>query len=417
MTKMRQVADGQRPGLRQKTPDACGETPTETNIAPVAFNRNHNSVVCLPLLSESQRLIWVQSNQIDLQLDGAAELDKAFDRFPYLTQKQTVALAQRCSLHPDQVKVWFMVQRLRYGISWDYKDIQEIRRKITSSQEKDQGEEELQNRMGEEVQENRGKKEKQKREVKESGERKAGKVKEEQSANEGRMMGENVRASELLESKMKQQQEENKEKDRKVETVEEVKRNTRKKRKKMAVADKMGKKRMKQDHDGIVEGERQTSNLSETKVSTKEKRKAKAKERLMSGQEWPANKSSPHVMETCSFPTGIFCSKRQHQLAMMKAAFSSCQYPTADDYDRMALLIGIPRYMLVQWFGDMRYYVKRGRPRWMNQVQHSQALANINYQQYLNKLAKAQPRKATWRRKCKRSESTGKDESVKVPLE
>ncbi|GLD53830.1 zinc fingers and homeoboxes protein 1-like protein [Lates japonicus] len=387
---MRQVADGRRPGLRQKMPDACGETPTETNIAPVAFDRNHNSVVCLPLLSESQRLIWVHSNQIDLQLDGAAELDKAFDRFPYLTQKQTVALAQRCSLHPDQVKVWFMVQRLRYGISWDYKDIQDVRRKFTSSQGKDQ--EELQNRMGEEVQENRGEKEKQKREVKESGGRKAGKVKEEQSANEGRMMGENVRASKLSERKMKQQQEVNKEKDRKIETVEEVKRNTQKKRKKMAVAGKMGKKRMKQDDDGIMERVWQKSNLSETKLSTKEKRKAKANERLMPGQEWPANKSSvdPHVIETCSFPTGIHCSKRQHQLAMMKAAFSSCQYPTADDYDRMALLIGIPRHMLVQWFGDMRYYVKKGRPRWMNQVQHSQALANINYRQYLNKLAKAE---------------------------
>ncbi|XP_029310880.1 homeobox and leucine zipper encoding b isoform X3 [Cottoperca gobio] len=151
MKKMRQKVDAV-PQLQHKTPSAPGETLSEMTIAPMAFNLNQSSTVCLPLVSDSQMLIWVHSNEINLQPDGAAELDKAFDRFPYITQKQTAALAQRCSLHPDQVKVWFMVQRLLYGISWDYKDISRVRRKFKSSQ----GKEELQTRKGEEVKEDGG---------------------------------------------------------------------------------------------------------------------------------------------------------------------------------------------------------------------------------------------------------------------
>lgn len=105
----------------------------------------------------------------------------------------------------------------------------------------------------------------------------------------------------------------------------------------------------------------------------------------------------------------------------MRLAFSHCQYPSRIDYDRLARLIGLPRDVLVKWFGDMRYYIKKIRPCWMNQEQHSQALANIKYSQCLNALAKAQPSegigKPTWKMKTESSESSGKDESVNVPPE
>lgn len=501
--------------MRQKTTDAHGETPTlsGTNNAPVAFGLNQSSAVCLPLVSDSQKLIWVHSNQINLQMDGAAELDRAFDRFPYLTEKQTAALAQRCSLHPDQVKVWFMVQRLCYGISWDYKDIHKVRRKLS------RGKEEQQNRAG--VKEDRGENKKWKREVKESDGKKAGEIRE---ANERGMMGENVRANERLERKMKQEQPMKKEKDRKVEEVEENKKNAPKKRKRVTVADKLGKKRMKQGDEGVVERagdikvrsdeaerEWQKSTQTETTLFTRKKKK-KANRRSLSIQEWPAHKCfvvpdepldvSPaldvppltdnQTPNTCMTPVKSGCEgktemeaklegevhaestnhkgsvtdklkeltdvndnpvvaegsptftqqqdspvvdartprtrthirwskKTQTQLAMMKVAFSHCQYPDSGDYNQLAMLIGVPRYMLVQWFGDMRYYVKKARPRWMNQEQHSQALANIKYQQCLNGLPKAQPSegggKATWKMKPERSESNGEDESVQVPPE
>uniref|UniRef100_A0A3B4TRS6 Homeobox domain-containing protein n=1 Tax=Seriola dumerili TaxID=41447 RepID=A0A3B4TRS6_SERDU len=524
MRKMRHIADGR---LRQNTADACGETPTEINITPVPFNMNQNSAVCLPLLSESQKLIWVHSNQIDVQLDGAAELDKAFDMFPYLTQKQTAALAQRCSLHPDQVKVWFMAQRLRYGISWDYKDIRQVQKKFKSSEGKALRKQDLQNGMGEVVKEKRREKKKKRREVKASDGKKEGKVREEQGANEGRMMGESVRANKRLERNMVQEQLMNK--DIKVAKVEGDKRNTQKRRKRMAVPDTMGKKRMKQGNDGIVgragdlergdqvEREAQKSIQSERTRPTRAKKEKANK--LMSVNEWPADKifvvpdepldvspllfnvpplsdkqtevlervdvippptrytgmttvnsgfegkpemetrlerevsaeltnnifvtdvgklkelltispvvdssstfnpqQASHVIDACTLHSPVHCSaKSQSQLRMMKIAFARCQYPKSEDYDRLAMLIGIPRYVLVKWFGDMRYYVKKGKPTWLNREQHSRALANIRYWQYVNALVKAQSSEGRrTRRKKPVSKSSGKDESMKVPLQ
>lgn len=493
MKKMRQVADRGLSGLKQVTPDVC----RETNIAPAAFNLNQNNAVCLPLVSDGQKLIWVHSNQIDLQFEGVADLDKAFDRFPYLTEKQTAALAQRCSLHPDQVKVWFMLQRLRYGISWDYKDIQEVRRKVRPNQ----GKEKLQHRMGEETNKDRGKL-RQKTEVDESAGKKEGKVKEEPSRNEGRMMGENVTANEQLERKMKQEQPVEQVKDGKDDEIDEDKSNTQQKRKRITVTDKMGKKRMKQVDEVAVkragevdirrdqERKQQKSTQSVTTICARKKKKAKANKRLMSIQQWPPDKSfvvsdepldgshllfhqpqtkalnvpplsdnltellrrvdvfpttsnchgkpeiearledelhvdltnhsifitdvdkvkeliegnnpdvaegssiftrqqHSHVVQPCNLPSQIRCTaKTRTQLEMMKVAFCHCQYPDSEDYDRLAMVIGIPRYVLVQWFGDMRYYIKKGRPRWMTQEQHSQALAKIRYRQCLKALAK-----------------------------
>ncbi|XP_042257267.1 homeobox and leucine zipper encoding b [Thunnus maccoyii] len=425
MTKMRQTANGE---LRQKTPDAHGETPTisEMNFAPAAFNLNQSSAVCLPLVSESRRLIWVNSNQINLQLDGAAELDKAFDRFPYLTQKQTAELAQRCSLHPDQVKVWFMLQRLRYGISWDYKDIREVRAKFKRRKEEQQ-----------EVDEDRREKEKQETEMKESGGNKAGDVREEDvCANE---------------REMKQQLK--REKDRKVEKVEEDKKNTQKKRKKMTVTDNMGKKGTKQQEEGA--GGVEIINVSVTPANSGFEGKpemearpggelhaestnydfavtdvVKLKHIINNNQSPRGSTHSPDIPKkqkvskepyTLPTPRIRWRTKTQTQLVMMKEAFSHCQYPDSEHYDLLATRIGVPRYVLVQWFGDMRYYIKRGKPGWLNEEQHSKALANIKYRQFLKALAKEQSsegeQKATMKMKLEGGKSYGDGEMMQVPSE
>lgn len=103
---------------------------SEIDHAPALFHKNQNSALCLPLLSEEKKIIWVHSAELKIPEDKVSKLDEAFNRIPYLTQKQTLSLAQHCSLHPDQVRVWFMVQRLLYGISWDAKDIHKVRRQL-----------------------------------------------------------------------------------------------------------------------------------------------------------------------------------------------------------------------------------------------------------------------------------------------
>ncbi|XP_047446444.1 homeobox and leucine zipper encoding b isoform X2 [Mugil cephalus] len=474
MSKM--VVDGGLPKLRQQTPNVCEDTQTSSDVStgPETFSKSQTSPLCLPLVSESGKLIWVHSHQIDLHMDGAAEMDKAFDRFPYLTQKQTEALAQRCSLHPDQVKVWFMAQRLRYGISWDYKDIFESRRKYLSGQMNVQGKEAPQNRMEGEVLKGTAKMKKQT-----SGGIKAGDVRVENSPT----VGENVLANLELERKTKQEPLVKK----KNKKLEGDKSSAQKKRKRMTVTDKVGKKNMKEGNEGLLERvlegevkkdqvqskgkkctqsgpEMDTSSLiilrpetstfnaypltdspiidllrgvpcstpiippvNDSYTGEKEKQAgpvgapredeqdqniivtdiAKLKE-LIETKDSPvaADDPTPYVqqqdslaLQSCAFSTLSRHSKTQAQLTMMKMAFLQCQYPGSEGYSKLAKLIGIQRHALVQYFADMRYYVKKMKPRWMNHEQHRQTVANIKYRQLRDSLVKAEQDEggATWK--------------------
>lgn len=98
--------------------------------AVASFTTNHNSVVCLPLVSEGLKLVWTQSDQTR-ELDGIPELVQAFNLFPYPSSRDVNTLARVCALPLDKVKVWFMVQRIKYGISWSSEEIEETRRKLS----------------------------------------------------------------------------------------------------------------------------------------------------------------------------------------------------------------------------------------------------------------------------------------------
>ncbi|XP_040911569.1 homeobox and leucine zipper encoding a [Toxotes jaculatrix] len=102
----------------------------ESNTSGAAsFTTNHNSVVCLPLVSEGLKLVWTQSDQTR-ELDTIPELVQAFNLFPYPSSREVNTLARVCALPLDKVKVWFMVQRIKYGISWSSEEIEETRRKL-----------------------------------------------------------------------------------------------------------------------------------------------------------------------------------------------------------------------------------------------------------------------------------------------
>lgn len=108
--------------------------PRESNgSAATSFSTNHNSVICLPLVSEGLKLVWTQSDQTR-ELDSIPELVQAFNVFPYPTSQEVSTLARMCALPLDKVKVWFMVQRIKYGISWASEDIEETRLKLARLQ-------------------------------------------------------------------------------------------------------------------------------------------------------------------------------------------------------------------------------------------------------------------------------------------
>lgn len=95
-----------------------------------SFTTNNNSVVCLPLVSEGLKLVWTQSDQT-CELDSIPELVQAFNLFPYPSSREVNLLAKVCTLPLDKVKVWFMVQRIKYGISWSSEEIEETRKKLS----------------------------------------------------------------------------------------------------------------------------------------------------------------------------------------------------------------------------------------------------------------------------------------------
>ncbi|XP_077415251.1 homeobox and leucine zipper encoding a [Vanacampus margaritifer] len=105
-------------------------SPESNPSSASSFTTNHNSVVCLPLVSEELKLVWTHSDQTR-ELDSIPELVQAFNLFPYPSTLEVNTLARACSLPLDKVKVWFMVQRIKYGISWSSEEIEETRRKLS----------------------------------------------------------------------------------------------------------------------------------------------------------------------------------------------------------------------------------------------------------------------------------------------
>ncbi|MGH0179166.1 UNVERIFIED_CONTAM: hypothetical protein FKN15_000583 [Acipenser sinensis] len=107
------------------TPKPGCRNPSST----VNFSPNRNSVVCLPLVSEGLKLVWTQSDQTS-SLDSDERLVEAFSRFPYPSAAEIGQLCRDSGLPLDKVKVWLMVQRIRYGISWSSEEIEETRLKL-----------------------------------------------------------------------------------------------------------------------------------------------------------------------------------------------------------------------------------------------------------------------------------------------
>ncbi|XP_062343028.1 zinc fingers and homeoboxes protein 1-like [Osmerus eperlanus] len=56
--------------------------------------------------------------------------------------------------------------------------------------------------------------------------------------------------------------------------------------------------------------------------------------------------------------------KTPEQLHVLKSAFVRTQWPTAEEYDKMATETGLPRTYIVNWFGDTRYACKNSHLKW-----------------------------------------------------
>uniref|UniRef100_A0A8C4PV28 Zinc fingers and homeoboxes protein 1 n=1 Tax=Equus asinus TaxID=9793 RepID=A0A8C4PV28_EQUAS len=105
-----------------------------------------------------------------------------------------------------------------------------------------------------------------------------------------------------------------------------------------------------------------------------EKKKSKAlKEEKMEIDESNAGSSKEEAGETSpgdesgapkSGSTGKICKKTPEQLHMLKSAFVRTQWPSPEEYDKLAEESGLARTDIVSWFGDTRYAWKNGNLKW-----------------------------------------------------
>lgn len=63
--------------------------------------------------------------------------------------------------------------------------------------------------------------------------------------------------------------------------------------------------------------------------------------------------------------------KTPEQLHMLKSAFVRSQWPSAEEYDKLAEESGLARTDIVSWFGDTRYAWKNGNLKWYYYYQSS----------------------------------------------
>uniref|UniRef100_A0A8C8GYP9 Zinc fingers and homeoboxes protein 1 n=1 Tax=Oncorhynchus tshawytscha TaxID=74940 RepID=A0A8C8GYP9_ONCTS len=99
--------------------------------------------------------------------------------------------------------------------------------------------------------------------------------------------------------------------------------------------------------------------------------------------------------------------KTPEQLHVLKSAFVRTQWPSTEEYDKLAEESGLPRVYVVNWFGDTRYSFKNGNLKWFFHYQ-SGNVEGLNG----NKNRKRRIRNRGWgrsrSRKVKRSTSTEK---------
>ncbi|KAG2462714.1 HOMEZ protein, partial [Polypterus senegalus] len=152
---MQHVKAGPEKSVKELSSSSCNREMFQSQISPKAdsqkegtsksganFSTNHNSVVCLPLVSEGLKLVWTQSDQTS-ELDSNEYLKEAFNKFPYPSASEISLLCLRAKLPLDKVKVWFMVQRIKYGISWSSEEIEETRLKLRQKMDSAEQQEEL----------------------------------------------------------------------------------------------------------------------------------------------------------------------------------------------------------------------------------------------------------------------------------
>ncbi|KAF7247091.1 Zinc fingers and homeoboxes protein 1 [Varanus komodoensis] len=83
--------------------------------------------------------------------------------------------------------------------------------------------------------------------------------------------------------------------------------------------------------------------------------------------------------------------KSPEQLHMLKMSFVRTQWPSSEEYDKLAEETGLPRPEIVSWFGDTRYAWKNGSLKWYYYYQGANA-NSVNGQGYSRRRGRGRPK-------------------------
>ncbi|MFT7816172.1 zinc fingers and homeoboxes protein 1 [Arapaima gigas] len=107
-----------------------------------------------------------------------------------------------------------------------------------------------------------------------------------------------------------------------------------------------------------------------------------------------------------------FGKKTPEQLHILKSAFVRTQWPTAEEYDKLAEESGLPRSYVVNWFGDSRYAWKNGNLKWFYFYQSGNVEAMNGGGSRKRGRCRSRGRGKSRRRKTRRSSGAGKSSPV-----
>lgn len=125
--------------------------------------------------------------------------------------------------------------------------------------------------------------------------------------------------------------------------------------------------------------------LKEEKMETDETNAGSSKEEA--GEASPGDESGAPK----SGSTGKICKKTPEQLHMLKSAFVRTQWPSPEEYDKLAKESGLARPDIVSWFGDTRYAWKNGNLKWYYYYQ-SASSSSMNGLSTLRRRGRGRPK-------------------------
>ncbi|NXC60820.1 ZHX1 protein, partial [Aleadryas rufinucha] len=85
------------------------------------------------------------------------------------------------------------------------------------------------------------------------------------------------------------------------------------------------------------------------------------------------------------------CKKSPEQLHMLKSSFVRTQWPSPQEYNKLAEETGLPRSEIVSWFGDTRYAWKNGGLKWYYYYQSASG-NSLNGQGFARKRGRGRPK-------------------------